>query len=923
MTATAPGEIAQRRASLQRAPDVAALAERLSRIATPVLEGPLYVPEQKALLSQDGGICPTDGSRLTFDPLSPDRHRCPACGAVQQGQRHHRAWIWRYHIWLSERAIHLSLLDGLGVVDGAATRAREILVAYVDRYRSYPNVDNVLGPTRLFFSTYLESIWLIQLVVAASLLDLRDDDPLREKLQAMVEESSTLIATFDEQWSNRQVWNSAALVAAGRWLGDEKLLNLGLESAHGIKALLTRAVSENGWWHEGENYHFFALRGFVLAAELMRPTESADLYRDPSSGERLTRMYLAPLTTVLPDLSVPARGDSPFAVTLLQPRFAELWEIGWARTGDASLASLLAALYGSDAPESEDTGLAEIAEVEQNRPAQRLRRCNLGWKALLWMEEQFPKADPAAWQQGSAIVESRGGGPAILRTGTDRYVSLECGGTGGGHGHPDLLHLTLYWGSPWLLDFGAGSYVAQSLHWYRSTLAHNAPGAAGVGQLRGQAWCLAFDDVGVWGWCRGVADGLLGPATRVVRSVIAGPEYVLDVVDVDARSDCVVDLPVHMLGRFELESECAVEPSGDFDTQWVFGHESGYGAVHDVRRLVPAPSRLRCTAAGKELRVFLAPRSEESCFLMEAPGPPTLALADTDRREFLVRRAAGAGRWVQLYALPAGRCARVTVANEVIQIERDDGSVEVVRLEERQAEITDATGKVVVLRGWRRAPQAPGVVEPARVHIRCELLSRPPALLDYFDTVARDTVMQLGRDDYRRSEEEYPGSAKLGARVAVSTHGNRLFVGVQVSKADLQFRAADAPDPKLDNETPDIHSDGVQCYVGWEGWRGFVAIPDAGSDALRVRPVVGTMARAGELTGSWSRTPDGYVLLLEFQISRQLVRGDTVLFNLVVNEMRPERLRRAGQLVLAGGGGWVYLRGDRESPDAAALAEVR
>ena len=922
MTVTAPGEIVQRRAALQRAPDVAALAERLSRLITPVIDGPLYVPEQKALLSQDGGICPTDGSRLAFDPLSPDRHRCPACGTAHQGERHHRAWIWRYHIWLSERAIHLSVLDGLGVVDGAATRAREILVAYVDRYRSYPNVDNVLGPTRLFFSTYLESIWLIQLVVAASLLDLQDDDPLREKFQAVVEESATLIATFDEQWSNRQVWNSAALIASGRWLGDEKLLKLGLESAHGIKTLLTRAVSENGWWHEGENYHFFALRGFVFAAELMRPTEGADLYRDRFYGERLTRMYLAPLATVLPDLSVPARGDSPFAVTLLQPRFAELWEIGWARTRDASLAGVLTALYGSDAPESEDSGFAEIAEVEQNRPAERLSRRDLGWKALLWMEEQSPKADPAAWQQGSAVVESRGDGPAILRAGTDRYVSLECCGTGGGHGHPDLLHLTLYWGSPWLSDFGTGSYVAQSLHWYRSTLAHNAPGGAGVGQMRVQGWCSAFDVVGVWGWCRGVADGLLGPATRVIRSVIAGPEYVLDVVDVDAPSDCMVDLPLHMLGRLELESECAVEPSSDFDEQGVSGHESGYDAVHDVRRLVPVPQRLRCTAAGKELLVFLAPRPEESCFLMEAPGPPTLALADTDRREFVVRRATGVGRWVQLYALPASRCARVIVADEAIQIERDDGSVEVVTLEERQAEIADATGKVAVLRGERRALQAPGAVEPERAHIRCELLARPPALLDYFDAVAPDTVVQLGRDAYRRSEGKYPGNAKLGARVAISTHGNRLFVGVQVTKADLQFRAADAPDPKLDNETPEIHSDGVQCYVDWEGWRGFVAIPDAGNDTLRVHPVAGTMAQVGDLTGSWSRTPAGYVVLLEFPISRQLVRGDTVLLNLVVNEQRQGRLTRAGQLVLSGGGGWVYLRGDRESPDAAALAEV-
>jgi hypothetical protein len=44
---------------------------------------------------------------------------------------------------------------------------------------------------------------------------------------------------------------------------------------------------------------------------------------------------------------------------------------------------------------------------------------------------------------------------------------------------------------------------------------------------------------------------------------------------------------------------------------------------------------------------------------------------------------------------------------------------------------------------------------------------------------------------------------------------------------------------------------------------------------------------------------------------------EQVRFDLAVNEMRPGRLRRAGQLVWSGGGGWVYLRGDWQ--DASRL----
>jgi hypothetical protein len=36
--------------------------------------------------------------------------------------------------------------------------------------------------------------------------------------------------------------------------------------------------------------------------------------------------------------------------------------------------------------------------------------------------------------------------------------------------------------------------------------------------------------------------------------------------------------------------------------------------------------------------------------------------------------------------------------------------------------------------------------------------------------------------------------------------------------------------------------------------------------------------------------------------------------DLIVNDMSPGRTRRRGQLVLSGGGGWIYLQGDRQSP---------
>ena len=164
-------ELAERRAALASSPVLAQLAARLERLLGGLVAGAVFVPADKALLSRDGGVCPTDGARLPFDPDSPFEHRCSRCGALVSGRRHHRAWVARYQLWLSERVVHLALLGALLEKPHLSARAAEILVLLAERYRHYPNEDNVLGPTRPFFSTYLESIWLTQLGIALSLLD--------------------------------------------------------------------------------------------------------------------------------------------------------------------------------------------------------------------------------------------------------------------------------------------------------------------------------------------------------------------------------------------------------------------------------------------------------------------------------------------------------------------------------------------------------------------------------------------------------------------------------------------------------------------------------------------------------------------------------------------------------------------------------
>ena len=882
-------ELAARRLAIGEHPVLSRSSQRLRALLQPLLDRPPLIPDRKAMLSQDGGVCPDDGSRLAFDPFSPDRHRCPRCGREFSGERHHLAWLMRYHLWLSERAIHLALLGALENDARLTTHANEILKGYAARYRNYPNRDNVLGPTRIFFSTYLESIWLIQVCIAASLTGLDVHD--------MIAESAGIVRSYDEAWSNRQVWNNAALIAAGRLLGDATLVSRGLDGPHGIRVQLATAVSPDGFWFEGQNYHFFALRGMQLAAELLR-NGAADLYADPKARPRLLGMYSAPMVSLLPDLTIPARSDSPFGVSVRQPRFAELWEVGRVRTGDQRLSALLSELYRGDVPDEDDPGRGEVSEVEQNRPAARLSRDRLGWKALLWMDPAEPAAGDG-WEPKSTLSSDHGF--AVVRS-RGRYVSLECGGRPGGHGHPDLLHLSLYWKESWLADFGTGSYVSPSLFWYRSTLAHNAPGRAGAGQLSRDGWCEAFDGRYGWSWCRAAARGIFGPQTMAYRTILVGPDYVLDVVDIEATAGVEVDLPIHPLGTVVLPPGVDRDPAR-LSPDLTVGRETGYDRLTTTVLLVGDAGQLEIRRGGSQIFVTLAPRLGEVRFLAAAPGPPDLNLAESGPLEFVLRRAAGKGRWVQAYAPARDTIRTIELTGDEIRVARGEGDTDTVRLRAQDARVWSGTRSVKLGGGQPRSSAEP-----------------PPAREMPAAAYPSGVVLELGADHYRRSEEPYD-SSRFGARVAVSARGRHLELEVAVRQPDVLFRRASDPDPRLDNEPPDIHSGGLQCYVGLNGWEGYLLVPDPDSSSVRVHPVAGTAADAARVTAGWARTPDGYTMTVRVDLRRDAGKS-RIPFNVVVNQMFPGRQRRAGQLVLSGGGGWVYLRGDREPPETAAVLEV-
>ena len=863
------------------------LARSLADDLRPLLSRDLYFPTQKALLSREGGRCANDGTLLAFDPFQPHEHRCPRCGEVYRGELHDRFWIYWYQLWLAERAVHAAVLAALDVDRGFATLAESILEGYVDRYSTYPNADNVLGPTRLFFSTYLESIWLLQICCASDLVD-RSNHALADRVrESIIEPARAIISEFDEGASNRQVWNAAAILAASRSLGDDRATHHAVFGPSGVTSHIANGLLRDGTWYEGENYHMFAHRGLWYGVTL---AERAGMELPKELTDRFQLGFATPFLTALPDFTLPSRRDSQYAISLRQWRIAEHCELGLAREADPALIGALERMYRDDVPRRETGRRASSADVERNGPASSLTRADLSWRALLCARETLPPLEPLAPR--SALLDAQG--IAVFRRNQGRsYVALDYGHSGGGHGHPDRLNLLISDGSTrWLDDFGTGSYVDPSLHWYRSTLAHNAPFADGTSQQRMDGVLLSYDERGAAGWIVAAAD--VSSGVWVERAIVVMSEYVIDTMTWRADRDIALDVPLH--ADIVLD---AADPMHPAQLVGGAGTEDGFRFAHDASvQRVGADVVVRGWARTESGDLRLWQRSDRDCewWRAVAPGPP--GSGDHAFRLIRARGTTGQHRSVIAWS-PAVSSVEI---GDNVRVMLADGSVQVHRRDES---------------GWHMEILAGGA--RSGIDLAGSLSSRSAATAAGVNAVvaptldvgsrARPTVIRLGESHYRRSEQRWTDAGKPTADVALWWTRGVLHVSVDVHQSQHTFADAAAVN-RYDNEFPDINGDGVQLYLSSEkGFAAWILVPERESTRVRIRQLEGWPAVAS-IVATWTPVAAGYRIDVEI--------SDCVpsALDLLINEMPSGRERRRGQLVLSESrGDFIYLRGDRHATD--------
>jgi hypothetical protein len=166
----------------------------------------------------------------------------------------------------------------------------------------------------------------------------------------------------------------------------------------------------------------------------------------------------------------------------------------------------------------------------------------------------------------------------------------------------------------------------------------------------------------------------------------------------------------------------------------------------------------------------------------------------------------------------------------------------------------------------------------------------------------------LGEAHYRGTEATWTEAGSPIATVVVAASPGELFIEASVAASSPNFVASRSENP-LDNEHPDVNSDGMQIHLTGDGFSAsWLLVPEPGSSAVRAtgRDDAGRIP----FVASWMRTPTGWSLLA--RIARAAL-DRAVSLDVVINEMPSWRERRRGQLVMSGAHGEsAYLRGDRQ-----------
>ena len=406
--------------------------------------------------------CKKDGTRL--QTVSQTEHKCPVCAQVYSGWPYDDVVLDRLHGALAEGLRSLGLVYQFTQEARYAAKAKEILLAYAERYESYPlhNIHGkpAVGGARVGPQTLDESTWLIPMCQGADMIWETLTDAERDQAEkGLFRPAAEVIRQHRIGIHNIQCWKNSAVGLVGLLLEDSELVADAIASPHGFRAQVAQGVSADGQWYEGAwGYHFYTVSALLPLLEAGERC-GLGLYAFERDGRSCRGLFDAPLDLAMPNLVLPAFNDSG---TVSLKSQARSYEYALARYGKPRY--------------------AEALGPDRRNPS-----------ALLVGVDVLPAVPAEAG--GSRNVTAAGYAILAHGNGTDAaWLCLKYGPHGGGHGHDDKLNLLAYRKEcAFAIDPGTAAYgVPIQKEWFRATLAHNTLTVDEQNQKPAEGACLAF-----------------------------------------------------------------------------------------------------------------------------------------------------------------------------------------------------------------------------------------------------------------------------------------------------------------------------------------------------------------------------------------------------------------------------------------------
>ncbi len=521
--------IAQLKARIAAEPWAKQSWDELKTHAVREMTKPVVLPPRGGNWSHNY-VCPEHGARLKQGKqIGPWQweHICPVGDHILRGDPSKATLdfdgnaIAAVHANYAREVVDDGLLYQFTGDQRYAARARSILLAYAERYLTYPVHDNQGRPGgrggHVASQSLTESTWLIDIAQGADLVWDQLSDADRQTITDKMLRPALNEIIIPQKYGIHNIQNreNSAIGLIGYLLGDPELIRLAIDDpTYGFRAQMEHGVLPGGFWLEGSTgYHFFAMDGMWPLMEAARNC-GTDLY-----GPQFKSLFDGPMSLTMPNGDLPNFNDS--GISPLE-NHAEIYELGFARYHDAGYAALVTA--------SDRSGRMSL----------------LFGMSPLSGDMAMPIASRNLTGPGYAILE-RGRGEKAM------WLALKYGPHGGGHGHPDKNSFILYArGDVVAPDVGTHAYGSPlHLGWDKTTLAHNTLVVDEKSQEPAQGKCLAFGSEG--GVDFSVTDaGSIYSGVRFIRSAaVVNSNLIVFIDQIQADAPHTFDLAYHQVGTWE------------------------------------------------------------------------------------------------------------------------------------------------------------------------------------------------------------------------------------------------------------------------------------------------------------------------------------------------------------------------------------